>query len=39
MLFNSSNSRDFTPGMVIDDNTLEVTEEMKLLGVEISDDM
>ena len=39
MQFNSSQSRDFTPQMVIDGDTLEVTEEMKLLGVKITDDM
>ena len=39
MLFNSAKSRDFSPEMMIENETLEVVEEMKLLGVRISSDM
>ena len=39
MLFNSSKTKDFTPKLVIDNETIELVEEMKLLGVQITSDM
>ena len=33
MLFNTSKKNDFTPALKIDGEMLEVTEEIKLLGV------
>ena len=39
MLFNTSKKNDFTPALHLDDEILEVTEELKLLGVNITDDL
>ena len=39
MLFNPSRSKDFTPKLVIANETIELVEEMKLLGVQITSDM
>ena len=39
MLFNSATTRDFSPEILIENETLEVVEEMKLLGVKITTDM
>ena len=39
MLFNTAKTRDFSPEMKIEDDTLEVVEEMKLLGVKITSDL
>ena len=39
MLFNTAKTRDFSPEMIIDNNTLDVVEEMKLLGVKITSDL
>jgi hypothetical protein len=39
MLFNNSKKNDFTPQMKIDNVTLDVVEEYKLLGVQITSDL
>ena len=39
MLFNTARKHDFTPALTIDNNKLEVIEEIKLLGVKISNDL
>ena len=39
MLFNTAKTRDFTPRLKLDDETIELVEEMKLLGVKISSDL
>ena len=37
MLFNTDIKHDFTPALIIDDKLLEVVDEMKLLGIKMSD--
>ena len=39
MLFNTARKYDFTPALSIDNNKLEVIEEIKLLGVKITNDL
>ena len=39
MLFNTSKTKDFTPKLKIDNETIDLVEEMKLLGVKITSDM
>ena len=39
MFFNSARTRDFTPKLNINNETIELVEEMKLLGVQITSDM
>ena len=39
MLFNTARKNDFTPTISINDERLEVVDEMKLLGVKVSDDL
>ena len=39
MLFNNAKNNDFTPVMKLDNDLLEVSEEMKLLGVKITTDL
>ena len=39
MLFNTAKRNDFTPKMTVEDTTLDVVEEMKLLGVQITADL
>ena len=39
MLFNTSKTRDFSPELKLDNDTLDVVEEMKLLGVKITSDL
>ena len=39
MLFNAAKTRDFSPEMIIENQTLDVVEELKLLGVIITTDM
>ena len=39
MLFNTARSRDFMPGITLDGNSLEVVEEMPLLGLVLTSDL
>ena len=39
MLFSNAKKHDFTPAMKINHEVLEVNEEMKLLGVNITNDL
>ena len=39
MLFNTARKHDFTPTLKINDEQLEVVEEIKLLGVKVTDDL
>ena len=39
MLFNTAISRDFTPNLTIENETIDLVEEMKLLGVQITSDL
>ena len=39
MLFNTSRKYDFTPSLSMNNELFEVVEEIKLLGVKISDDL
>ena len=39
MLFNTARKHDFTPALKIDEENLEVTDEIKLLGVKITNDL
>jgi hypothetical protein len=39
MLFNTSQKYDFTPALAINNDKLEVVEELKLLGVKITNDL
>ena len=36
MLFNNIKTKDVTPELVVEDETIEVVEELKLLGVQIT---
>ena len=39
MIFNTARKYDFTPTLNISEDLLEVSEEIKLLGVKITDDL
>ena len=39
MIFNTAKTRDFTPQLEVEGYTLEVVEEIKLLGVQITSDL
>ena len=39
MLFNTAKKQDFTPTLTINNELLEVTEEIKLLGVKVTNDL
>ena len=39
MLFNTATKKDFFPNLKLDNDTVELVEEMKLLGVHITSDM
>ena len=39
MLFNTAKKHDFTPALNMNNQTLEVVDEMKLLGVKITTDL
>ena len=39
LLFNTSKTKDFTPKVKIDNETIDLVEEIKLLGVKITSDM
>ena len=39
MVFNTAKVRDFAPKLTVEGNTIEVVEHMKLLGVEITNDL
>ena len=39
MLLNTSKTKDFTPKLKIDNETIDLVEEIKLLGVKITSDM
>ena len=39
MLFNNAKTKDFTPELVIEDETIEVVEQLKLLGVQVTSDL
>ena len=39
MLFNCARRRDFTPRLKLEDSDIEVVEKLKLLGVQISNDL
>jgi hypothetical protein len=39
MQFNTAKTKDFTPKLKIDDETIDLVEEMKLLGVQITSNM
>ena len=39
MLFNNAKTKDFTPKLVIEDENIEVVEQLKLLGVQVTSDL
>ena len=39
MLFSNAKTKDFTPELIIEDKTIEVFEQLNLLGVQVTCDL